>query len=235
MQYTSFTIKLSTTKKLTLTTKTHGLIIKGKEYLAENDGVLIYDKTKRLKANAATCQLSTNTSTLIPALRTLEIPYNQYFDKRDVIDSQNNITFYWKPSKLAAFYNRYSTDQVDYENRESVIRKAVTFLVYTANKSKDFLSKEVLDKTSEPVKLLGFYEGFPIFDNKFGFAKLLSRLGIHIDENETMLSTPLPEHADTVYELSKRLERKLKVKAAYKSNRVVFKTTNKLRKELMIS
>ena len=56
--------------------------------------------------------MSTNTSTLIPALRILVVPYSPYFDGREVVDSQNDITFYWEPSKLAAFYNRFSTDEL---------------------------------------------------------------------------------------------------------------------------
>ena len=104
--------------------------INGKEYLSGRDGVLIYDKIRNLqRADEVELQMSTNTSTLIPALRALGISYAAYFDERPVVDSQNDITFYWKPSKLAAFYNRFSTDELDYADREPVIRRAVEFLV----------------------------------------------------------------------------------------------------------
>ncbi|HEY3476933.1 MAG TPA: hypothetical protein VGK56_20110, partial [Anaerolineales bacterium] len=106
----------------------HGLRIQGREYLAGRDGVLIYDKTRHARAGEVELQMSTNTSTLIPAFRTLGIPYAPYFDERPVVESQNDITFYWKPSKLAAFYNRFSTDELDYAEREPVIRRAVEFL-----------------------------------------------------------------------------------------------------------
>jgi len=82
-----------------------------------------------LKSDEVELQMSTNTSTLIPALRALGIAYSSYFDKGPIIGSQNNITFYWNPSKLAAFYNRFSTDGLEYSNREDVIRRAVDFLV----------------------------------------------------------------------------------------------------------
>lgn len=72
--------------------------------------------------------MSTNTSTLIPALRILGIAYHSYFDERPVVESQNNITFYWNPSKLAAFYNRFSTDELEHRDREPVVRRAVDFL-----------------------------------------------------------------------------------------------------------
>ena len=73
--------------------------------------------------------MSTNTSTLIPALRILGIPYHSYFDERPVVESQNNITFYWSPSRLAAFYNQFSTDELEYQDREPVIRQAVELFV----------------------------------------------------------------------------------------------------------
>ena len=106
----------------------HGLRIRGTEYLSGRDGVLIYDQTREVQAGEVELQMSTNTSTLIPALRIIGIPYAPYFDERQVVESQNDITFYWKPSKLAAFYNRFSTDELDYEDREPVIRQAVEFL-----------------------------------------------------------------------------------------------------------
>ena len=235
MKATEFSIKFPGDKVLTFSSKTAGLIVNGKEYLALSDGKLIYAKTKGMKSNKVTCQLGTNTSTLIPSFRILGLKYHRYFDKKDVVESQNDITFYWNPSRLAAFYNRYSTDQLDYPKREPIIRKAVSFLLGTANAKEDFLPKEMPVRATKPVKLLGFYEGFPIFDNKHGFAKLLSRLGIHVDENEVMISTPLDEHAKSVENLAKRLEKKLKIKATYKKNRVVFATSTHLMKELSLT
>src|SRR6185503_5774854 len=104
------------------------LRIDGTEYLSGRDGVLIYDQTEDLQAGEVELKMSTNTSTLIPALRTLGISYPSYFVERQVIESQNDITFYWNPSKLAAFYNRFSTDELDYAEREPVIRQTVKFL-----------------------------------------------------------------------------------------------------------
>src|ERR1044071_9582137 len=101
-------------KRLIFDSDLHGLQIHGVEYLAGKDGVLIYDQTRDLQTDEVELQMSTNTSTLIPALRALSIPYAAYFDERQVVESQNEITFYWKPSKLAAFYNRFSTDELDY-------------------------------------------------------------------------------------------------------------------------
>lgn len=232
MKTISFTISLPRYKSITFSTETQGLIVNGKEYLALDDGILIYDKTKGLQANKVMCQFSSNTSTLIPALRIIGIQYHPYFDRQDVVASQNDISFYWKPSKLAAYYNGFSTDRVELTKREPIIRKAVEFLISTAKAGDYFLPEEMLEKIKEPVKLLGFYQGFPIFDNHYGFAKLLSRLGIHVDENEVMVSTPLDEHAKTVEALAKHLEAKLKVKPIYKKNRVVFPTSPELLKEL---
>jgi len=99
--------------------------VNGIEYVSGKEGVLIYEKTKDLRTDEVELQMSTNTSTLIPALHILGIPYNSYFDERPVVESQNDITFYWSPSKLAAFYNRFSTDELGYANREPVIRRAV--------------------------------------------------------------------------------------------------------------
>ena len=123
-----FNIELHS-KRLIFDSDLHGLRIKGQEYVSGRDGVLIYDQTRNLRADEIELQMSTNTSTLIPALRTLAIPYAPYFDERSVVESQNDITFYWKPSKLAAYYNRFSTDELDYPEREPVIRLAVEFLL----------------------------------------------------------------------------------------------------------
>ncbi len=88
-------------KKLIFDSELHGLVVEGMNYLAEQDGVLIYDKTKNLKSDEVRLQLSTNTSTLVPALRILGISYNPYFDDREVIESQNDITL--SPSKNPLF------------------------------------------------------------------------------------------------------------------------------------
>src|SRR5512141_2223919 len=120
-------------KRVIFDSDLHGLRIKGTEYLSGRDGVLIYDKTKDLKTDKIELQMSTNTSTLIPALRALGIPYAPYFDERSVVESQNDITFYWNPSQLAAFYNRFSTDELDYTEREPVSRAAVDFLTSNHN------------------------------------------------------------------------------------------------------
>ena len=232
MKLVEFTLTLASGKSLTFSTHTHGLIIKGKEYLAGNDGILIYTKTRRLKADSVVCQLSTNTSTLIPALHTLGLKYHPYFDRPEVVASQNNIAFYWSPSRLAAFYNRYSTSHLDYPKRRSVIKKAVAFLLETAKSKASFLPREMLAATREPIHLLGFYQGFPIFDNQTGFAKMLSRLGIHVDKNEVMISTPLDQHSREVRRLARQLETLLGIKASYKKNRVVFPASPSLLREL---
>src|SRR5690242_6345456 len=99
-------------KRLIFDSDLHGLRIDGTEYLSGRDGILIYDKTADIRAHEVEPQMSTNTSTLIPALRALGISYAPYFDERPVVASQNDITFYWQPSKLAAFYNRFSTDEL---------------------------------------------------------------------------------------------------------------------------
>src|ERR1041384_2254683 len=142
-------------KRLIFDSDLHGLRIMGIEYLSGRDGVLIYDQTRDVRADEVELQMSTNTSTLIPALRTLEIPYPSYFDERPVVESQNDITFYWKPSKLAAFYNRFSTDELDYADREPVIRSAVEFL--RSNSTMLPLPEELLTRMGEPSRLLGFY------------------------------------------------------------------------------
>ena len=79
-------------KRLIFDSDLHGLRIKGTEYLSGRDGVLIYDQTRDLQADEVELQMSTNTSTLIPALRALGIPYASYFDERQVVESQNDIS-----------------------------------------------------------------------------------------------------------------------------------------------
>jgi hypothetical protein len=68
-------------KRLVFDSELRGLRLKGREYLSGRDGVLIYDQTTDLRqADEVELQMSTNTSTLIPAFRTLGIPYSPYFD-----------------------------------------------------------------------------------------------------------------------------------------------------------
>ena len=219
-------------KRLIFDSDLHGLRIDGTEYLSGRDGVLIYDQTEGVQAEEVELQMSTNTSTLIPALRTLGISYPAYFDERQVVESQNDITFYWQPSKLAAFYNRFSTDELDYVEREPVIRQAVEFL--TVNHQELRLPEEVLSRMLEPSRLLGFYQGFPIFDGSTGFAKLQSRLGIHVDSETVMISTPLDKYESDVYELAESLASETGMDYSKKKNRVMFLKDEKLLKQLGI-
>jgi hypothetical protein len=217
-------------KHLIFDSDLHGLKVNGLEYVSGKDGILIYDQTRDLRADKVELQMSTNTSTLIPALRILGISYNSYFDERPVVESQNNITFYWNPSRLAAFYNRFSTDELEYKDREPVIRQAVDFLC--SNTDSLPLKEELLARVSEPCKLLGFYQGFPIFDGSVGFAKLQSRLGIHIDPEEVMVSTPLDQYESDVYELAELLRKETGLSYSKKKNRVNFPKAPKLLKLL---
>lgn len=200
--------------------------MKGLEYVSGKDGVLIYDKTRELRADEVELQMSTNTSTLIPALRILNIPYSSYFDERPVVESQNNIAFYWNPSLLAAFYNQFSTDELEYKDREPVIRHAADFLA--SNTDRLPLQEEYLARMLEPCKLLGFYQGFPIFDSSVGLAKLQSRLGIHIGREEVMVSTPLDRYEPDVYELAELLSQETGLSYSKKKNRVLFPKDPKL-------
>ena len=198
----------------------HGLRVNGVEYVSGRDGILIYDQADGLQAGEVELQLSTNTSSLIPALRILDIPYNSYFDERPVVESQNNITFYWQPSKLAAFYNRFSTDELEYKDREPVIRQALEFLV--SNIDDLPLEEEYPTRILEPCKLLGFYQGFPVFDASVGFAPLQSRLGIHVGTEDVMISTPLDRYEADVYELAEFISKKTGLDYSKKKNRVIF-------------
>lgn len=207
-------------KRLVFDSDLRGLKINGLEYVSGKDGILIYDKTRDVRADEVELQMSTNTSTLIPALGILGIPYHSYFDERPVVESQNNITFYWNPSRLAAFYNRFSTDELEYEDRESVIRSALEFL--WANTDSLPLGEEWLARMLEPCKLLGFYQGFPIFDSSVGFAKLQSRLGIHLGSEDVMISTPLDRYEPDVYELAELLREETGLSYSQKKNRVIF-------------
>ena len=219
-------------KRLIFDSDLRGLRIKGTEYVSGRDGVLIYDQTRRLQTDEVELQMSTNTSTLIPALRTLGIPYPPYFDERQVVQSQNDITFYWEPSRLAAFYNRFSTDELDYADREPVIREAVEFL---ASQDQTLpLPEEFLARMLQPSRLLGFYQGFPIFDGSTGFAKLQSRLGIHLDPEAVMISTPLDKYEADVYELAEGLAAATGLDYSKKKNRVIFPKDDGLLKLLGI-
>jgi hypothetical protein len=217
-------------KRLIFDSDLRGLRINGIEYLSGRDGVLIYDKAQNIQADEVELQMSANTSTLIPALRALGIPYSPYFDERPVVESQNDITFYWQPSKLAAFYNRFSTDELDYAEREPVIRQAVDFLI--SNPQTLPLPKELLAHMLEPSRLLGFYQGFPIFDGSTGFARLQSRLGIHVDTETIMISTPLDKYEADVYELAERIANETGLDYSKKKNRVMFLKDEKLLKVL---
>jgi hypothetical protein len=227
-----FEIKLGP-KRLLFDSDLHGLRINGREYLAGRDGVLIYDQTRDVQSDEVELQMSTNTSTLIPALRVLGVPYSPYFDERSVVESQNDITFYWQPSRLATYYNRFSTDELDYAGREPVIRQAVDFL--RSNPQTLPLREEHLTRMLEPVKLLGFYQGFPIFDGSTGFAKLQSRLGIHVDAESVMISTPLDKYEEDVYELADRLAHETGLDYSKKKNRVIFQKDAQLLKALGLS
>ena len=213
-------------KRLIFDSDLRGLRIDAREYLSGRDGALIYDQTADLQADQVELQMSTNTSTLIPALRILGLPYDSYFDERDVVESQNDITFYWMPSRLAAFYNRFSTDELDYPAREPVIREAVEFLV--SNSQSLPLPEEFLDRMLQPSRLLGFYQGFPIFDGSTGFAKLQSRLGIHLDAEAVMISTPLDKYEGDVYELAESLAAETGLDYSKKKNRVIFPRDDRL-------
>jgi hypothetical protein len=227
-----FEIKLGS-KRLVFDSELHGLRIDGVDYLSGRDGVLIYDKTRDITTDAVELQMSTNTSTLIPALRALGIPYAPYFDEHLVVESQNDITFYWKPSQLAAFYNHYSTDELDYTEREPVIRQAVDFLI--SNPHTLPLPEELLTRMLEPSTLLGFYNGFPIFDGSTGFARLQSRLGIHVDTETVMISTPLDKYEADVYELAEKLANETGQEYSKKKNRVMFLKDEKLLRALGLS
>lgn len=235
MEDFSFSLTFPGDKTLTFSTKTRGLIVAGREFLAGSDGELIYNKVQDLHASDITCQYSTNTSTLIPAFKVLSLQYNPYFDTKEVIDSQNDITFYWNPSPLAAFYNRYTTDGIELEKREPIIKEAVNFLLSTSSGGENFLVPELLSKVNEPCRLLGFYEGFPIFDGTVGLSKLASRLGIHIGVDGILVSTPMDKYQDDVAELAKQIESTLAIMGNWKKNRVWFAKTPALLALLRVS
>jgi hypothetical protein len=82
--------------------------------------------------------------------------------------------------------------------------------------------------------LLGFYRGFPIFDGSAGFAKLQSRLGIHIDSEAVMISTPLDKYEGDIYELAEALAKETGLEYSKKKNRVIFPKEEMLLKMLGI-
>lgn len=217
-------------RRLIFDSDLRGLRLHSRDYVSGRDGILIYDQTRGLHGDQVELQMSTNTSTLIPALRILTIPYPPYFDERPVVESQNDITFYWNPSKLAAFYNRYSTDELDYDEREPVIRQAVDFLISSSASLP--LPEEHLSRMLEPSRLLGFYQGFPIFDGSTGFARLQSRLGIHVDPETIMISTPLDKYEADVYELAELLAKETGLDYSRKKNRVIFPKNAELLRRL---
>ena len=55
-------------KRLIFDSDLRGLRVDGTAYVSGRDGVLIYDQTTDLRAREVELQMSTNTSTLIPAL-----------------------------------------------------------------------------------------------------------------------------------------------------------------------
>jgi ArsR family metal-binding transcriptional regulator len=86
----------------------------------------------------------------------------------------------------------------------------------------------------QPSRLLGFYQGFPIFDGSTGFAKLQSRLGIHLDPEAVMISTPLDKYEGDVYELAEHLASETGLEYSKKKNRVIFQKNERLIKVLGI-
>jgi hypothetical protein len=80
----------------------------------------------------------------------------------------------------------------------------------------------------------GYYQGFPIFDGSTGFARLQSRLGIHLDPEAVMISTPLDKYEEDVYELAETLSRETGLGYSKKKNRVIFPREEALLKRLGI-
>jgi len=80
----------------------------------------------------------------------------------------------------------------------------------------------------EPCKLLGFYQGFPIFDGSVGFAPLQSRLGIHVGTEDVMISTPLDRYEADIYELAELISKKTSMNYSKKKNRTIFLKDSKI-------
>jgi hypothetical protein len=96
------------------------------------------------------------------------------------------------------------------------------------------LPEEPLARMLEPSRLLGFYQGFPIFDGSTGFARLQSRLGIHLGPQDVMVSTPLDKYEADVYDLAEHLARETGLNYSKKKNRVIFLKDERLLKLLRI-
>jgi hypothetical protein len=90
------------------------------------------------------------------------------------------------------------------------------------------LPEELLARMLEPSRLLGFYQGFPIFEGSTGFARLQSRLGIHMDPEAVMISTPLDKYEGDVYDLADHIARETGLDYSKKKNRVVFLNDDRL-------
>ncbi len=98
----------------------------------------------------------------------------------------------------------------------------------------EFLPQERLERLSQECKLLGFYEGFPIFDAEFGMPQLLSRFGIHIGNESILVSTPIDNYQEDVFLLAEKIGEKIGMYGFRKKNRVRFEKTPKILKELGI-
>ena len=85
-----------------------------------------------------------------------------------------------------------------------------------------------------PLEELGLYRGFPIFDGSTGFARLQSRLGIHLDPEAVMISTPLDKYEGDVYELAEHLAAETGLDYSKKKNGVIFPKDERLLKVLGI-
>jgi hypothetical protein len=90
------------------------------------------------------------------------------------------------------------------------------------------LPEEFLNRMLEPSRLLGFYQGFPIFDSATGFAKLQSRLGIHVGVETVMISTPLDKYEGDVYEVAELIAKETGLDFSKKKNRVIFPKEDRL-------
>ena len=86
-----FEIELAS-KHLIFDSDLRGLRLHGQTFVSGRDGTLIYDQIRGLHGDQVELQMSTNTSTLIPALRILNIPYPPYFDERPVVTTSSTIS-----------------------------------------------------------------------------------------------------------------------------------------------
>ena len=99
-------------------------------------------------------QMSTNTSSLIPAFRVLGLGYNSYFDERPVIESQNDITFYWKPSRLV---RDVSPEEITRLKREGDLQIA------GADLAQSFMRLDLVDQYQLLVNPIILGHGVPLF------------------------------------------------------------------------